>query len=90
VETNDRGALHLHGHLWLDANIHLPTLLNDMGKSRNEGYKEQVCEYIDSVFSEVRQSSFDTVITLTRPRDVTNKQRKRYIQALGQHVQIQS
>jgi Helitron helicase-like domain at N-terminus len=54
VETNDRGALHLHGHLWLDANMHLPTLLKDMAKPENEGYREQVCGYIDSVFSEVR------------------------------------
>jgi Helitron helicase-like domain at N-terminus len=54
VETNDRGALHLHGHLWLDANMYLPTLLKDMEKPENEDYREQVCEYIDSVFSEVR------------------------------------
>jgi helitron helicase-like protein len=54
VETNDRGTLHLYGHLWLDANMHLPTLLKDMAKPENEGYREQVCGYIDSVFSEVR------------------------------------
>jgi Helitron helicase-like domain at N-terminus len=54
VETNDRGALHLHGHLWLDANMHLSTLLKNMAKPKNEGYREQVCGYIDSVFLEVR------------------------------------
>jgi hypothetical protein len=54
VETNERGALHLHGLLWLDANVHLPTLLDDMAKSENEAYREQVCKYVDSVFSEVR------------------------------------
>jgi hypothetical protein len=41
VEANDGGALHLHGHLWLDANMHLPTLLKDIEKPENEGYREQ-------------------------------------------------
>jgi hypothetical protein len=54
VETNGRGAPHLHGHLWLDANMHPPTLLKDMAKPENEDYREQVCGYIDLVFLEVR------------------------------------
>ncbi|KDN72074.1 putative conserved hypothetical protein [Colletotrichum sublineola] len=52
VETNERGALHLHGLLWLDANLELPNLFNDLAKPENAGYAEQVCQYIDSVFSE--------------------------------------
>ena len=55
VETNERGALHLHGFLWLTANVHLPNLLEDMIRPENEAYREQVCRYIDSVFSEVRE-----------------------------------
>jgi hypothetical protein len=38
--------------LWLDANVHLPTLLDDVAKPENEDYGELVCKYIDSVFSE--------------------------------------
>ena len=53
VETNERGALHLHGLMWLDANGELPTLLHDLGQPGNSDYAEQVCRYIDSVFSEV-------------------------------------
>ncbi|KAF6806949.1 hypothetical protein CPLU01_15849, partial [Colletotrichum plurivorum] len=52
VETNERGALHLHGFLWLDANAELPNLLEDMADPSKAAYAEQVCEYIDSVFSE--------------------------------------
>jgi helitron helicase-like protein len=51
VETNERGALHLRGFLWLDANVHLPALLDDVAKPENEDYGELVCKYIDSVFS---------------------------------------
>jgi hypothetical protein len=54
VETNERGALHLHGLLWLDANVHLPTLLDDATREGNEGYADLVSRYVDSVFCEVR------------------------------------
>ncbi len=54
VETNERGALHLHGLLWLDANLHLPTLLDDVAEEGKEGYADRVVRYIDSVFSEVK------------------------------------
>jgi hypothetical protein len=57
VETNECGALHLHGFVWLDANVHLPTLLDDVAKPENENYGELGCKYIDSVFSEVSESS---------------------------------
>lgn len=53
VETNERGALHLHGLLWLEANIELPNLFNDLSKDGDGAYANQVCQYIDSVFSEV-------------------------------------
>jgi hypothetical protein len=51
VETNERGAEHLHGFLWLDANVELPTVLDDM---QDDGaYAEQVCQYLDTLVSEV-------------------------------------
>jgi hypothetical protein len=68
VETNERGALHLHGFLWLDANVHLPNLLKDTAKPENESYRESVSKYIDSVFSEVRENSAHTFLRLMRPR----------------------
>ncbi|XP_044714426.1 ATP-dependent DNA helicase PIF1 [Hirsutella rhossiliensis] len=30
VETNERGSLHLHGLLWLEGNMRLPNLMDDM------------------------------------------------------------
>lgn len=54
TETNERGALHLHGLIWLDANIELPNLFQDLGNAENTEYANLVCQYIDSVFSEVR------------------------------------
>lgn len=50
VETNERGAEHLHGFLWLDANVEMPTVLDDM---QDDGaYAEQVCRYLDTLVSE--------------------------------------
>lgn len=57
VETNERGALHLHGLLWLDANIEMPNLFRDLSLQPDGSYVQQVCEYIDSVFSEVGDPS---------------------------------
>ena len=39
VETNERGALHLHGLMWLQGNLYLPTLLQD---ACEEGEQEGV------------------------------------------------
>ncbi|KAK7420728.1 hypothetical protein QQZ08_010263 [Neonectria magnoliae] len=52
VETNDRGSLHLHGLLWLEGNIELPSLIDDMAKPEEEEYRAQVVRYLDSVFNE--------------------------------------
>ncbi|KJZ68594.1 hypothetical protein HIM_12014 [Hirsutella minnesotensis 3608] len=52
VETNDRGSLHLHGLLWLEGNMQLPSLVDDMAKPEEEGYRAQVVRYLDSVFHE--------------------------------------
>lgn len=52
VETNDRGSLHLHGLLWLEGNMQLPSLIDDMAKPKEEEYRAQVVRYLDSVFHE--------------------------------------
>ncbi|KAH8745781.1 hypothetical protein F5883DRAFT_702076 [Diaporthe sp. PMI_573] len=52
VETNDRGSLHLHGLLWLEGNMQLPSLIDDMAKPEEEEYRAQVVRYLDSVFHE--------------------------------------
>ncbi|XP_044717333.1 ATP-dependent DNA helicase PIF1 [Hirsutella rhossiliensis] len=52
VETNERGSLHLHGLLWLDGNMRLPNLVDDMANPAEEGYRAQVTRYVDSVFHE--------------------------------------
>jgi hypothetical protein len=56
VETNERGALHIHGLLWLQGNMKLGTLLMDLCGDGQAAYREQVSQYADSVFSEVRES----------------------------------
>ncbi|KAF6517643.1 hypothetical protein HZS61_003204 [Fusarium oxysporum f. sp. conglutinans] len=52
VETNDRGSLHLHGLLWLEGNMELPSLIDDMTKNEEGEYRAQVVRYLDSVFNE--------------------------------------
>ncbi|XP_044714563.1 PIF1-like helicase domain-containing protein [Hirsutella rhossiliensis] len=36
VETNERGSLHLHGLLWLEGNMRLPNLMDDMANPRKK------------------------------------------------------
>ncbi|KAJ6436144.1 c2h2 type zinc finger domain-containing protein [Purpureocillium lavendulum] len=52
VETNERGSLHLHGLLWLDGNVQLPSLIDDMANPDEGAYRAQVVRYVDSVFHE--------------------------------------
>ncbi|KAM4061813.1 PIF1-like helicase [Hirsutella rhossiliensis] len=52
VETNERGSLHLHGLLWLEGNMRLPNLMDDMANPAEEAYRAQVIRYVDSVFHE--------------------------------------
>jgi hypothetical protein len=54
VETNERGALHLHGLLWLQGNMYLSSLLSDVQGEEQAAYRQRVTEYVDSVFTEVR------------------------------------
>ncbi|XP_044714569.1 PIF1-like helicase domain-containing protein [Hirsutella rhossiliensis] len=59
VETNERGALHVHGLLWLHGNAHLSSMLADIHGEDQAAYRERIVRYIDSVFSEdLDQESF--------------------------------
>ncbi|KAM4058295.1 PIF1-like helicase [Hirsutella rhossiliensis] len=51
VETNERGALHLHGLLWLKGNARLGEALAGAG-GEQAAYRERIIRYVDSVFSE--------------------------------------
>lgn len=53
VETNERGALHVHGLLWLEGNLQLGSLLHDLSQKKQDGYGEDVAQFADSIFSEV-------------------------------------
>lgn len=53
VETNERGALHVHGLLWLQGNMHLSSILGDVAGEDQAEYRERVIRYVDSVFEEV-------------------------------------
>ncbi|XP_044717360.1 PIF1-like helicase domain-containing protein [Hirsutella rhossiliensis] len=52
VETNERGALHVHGLLWLQGNAHLSSMLVDIHGEDQAAYRERIVRYVDSVFSE--------------------------------------
>ncbi|KAM4064159.1 PIF1-like helicase [Hirsutella rhossiliensis] len=52
VETNERGALHVHGLLWLQGNAHLSSMLADIHGEDQAAYRERIIQYVDSVFSE--------------------------------------
>ncbi|OBS15743.1 hypothetical protein FPOA_13469 [Fusarium poae] len=52
VETSERGALHVHGHLWLQGNMHLSSILRDVEEEDQAAYREGIIQYVDSVFAE--------------------------------------
>jgi hypothetical protein len=54
VETNERGALHVHGLLWLHGNANLSTMISDINGEDKATYREKLIGYIDSVFCEVQ------------------------------------
>ncbi|KJZ68256.1 hypothetical protein HIM_12354 [Hirsutella minnesotensis 3608] len=53
VETNERGALHIHGLLWLKGNTGLGEALAGPDTEEQAAYRERIVRYVDSVFSEV-------------------------------------
>ncbi|PVH90314.1 hypothetical protein DM02DRAFT_496337, partial [Periconia macrospinosa] len=52
VETNERGALHLHGLLWLHGNMCLSSFLEDVEDEGSRAYRDRILQYVDSVFTE--------------------------------------
>ncbi|KAM4066668.1 ATP-dependent DNA helicase PIF1 [Hirsutella rhossiliensis] len=52
VETNERGALHIHGLLWLKGNAGLGEALAGPDTEEQAAYRERIVRYVDSVFSE--------------------------------------
>lgn len=53
IETNERGALHLHGLMWLHGNIHLPKMVREAMGGGEEEYRQKITSWIDDVFCEV-------------------------------------
>lgn len=53
VETNERGALHLHGLLWLHGNISLGSVLDGAGDEEQTSFRERIIKYVDCVVTEV-------------------------------------
>ncbi|KAM4067799.1 PIF1-like helicase [Hirsutella rhossiliensis] len=83
VETNERGSLHLHGLLWLDGNMRLPNLIDDMANPAEEAYRAQVIRYVDSVFHEspwkiVEETGFteDGLLQIRRNHPLVNRYNK--------------
>uniref|UniRef100_A0A0D2XRK5 Helitron helicase-like domain-containing protein n=3 Tax=Fusarium oxysporum TaxID=5507 RepID=A0A0D2XRK5_FUSOF len=52
VETNERGALHIHGLLWLHGNSHLSSTVPDTEGEDQATCRDRIIQYIDSAFSE--------------------------------------
>ncbi|KAM4063295.1 PIF1-like helicase [Hirsutella rhossiliensis] len=52
VETNERGALHLHGLLWLRGNRGLGEALAGADTEEQAACRKRIARYVDSVFSE--------------------------------------
>ncbi|KAM6506308.1 hypothetical protein FSOLCH5_013298 [Fusarium solani] len=44
VETNERGALHVHGLLWLHGNAHLSSMLADIHEEDQAAYRERIVQ----------------------------------------------
>lgn len=53
IQTNERGALHLHGLMWLHGNIHLPKMVQEAMGGGEEEYRQKITSWIDDVFCEV-------------------------------------
>ncbi|KJZ70434.1 hypothetical protein HIM_10172 [Hirsutella minnesotensis 3608] len=73
VETNERGALHVHGLLWLQGNAHLSSMLADVDTGDTAAYNERIVQYVDSVFCEVR--------VITHPGCLVNTRRQKRVSA---------
>ncbi|KAF7534594.1 hypothetical protein G7Z17_g13342 [Cylindrodendrum hubeiense] len=67
VETNERGALHLHGLMWHKGNLDLMSSIVEVGavvadEAAAAAYRDRILSYVDSVFVEdFDESSFRAV-----------------------------
>ncbi|KAF4469092.1 arrestin domain-containing [Fusarium albosuccineum] len=56
VETNERGALHVHGLLWLEGNLELGNFIGSHRNGEDDESaameRERILKYVDSVFTE--------------------------------------
>ncbi|KAF6528270.1 hypothetical protein HZS61_008572 [Fusarium oxysporum f. sp. conglutinans] len=50
-QTNDRGALHLHGLLWLHGNLALSDLVRHMTDPDEGEYRSKVKSFVDDIFT---------------------------------------
>lgn len=53
IATNERGALHVHGLLWLQGNARLASAFDDVDSEGNDEYRDRIVRYVESAFSEV-------------------------------------
>lgn len=70
VKTNERGALHLHGLLWLHGNMCLSSFLEDVEDKGRRAYRDRILQYVDSVFTEVCPYSSLLVKLLSQTRAI--------------------
>ncbi|PVH90925.1 hypothetical protein DM02DRAFT_647465 [Periconia macrospinosa] len=66
VETNERGALHLHGLLWLQGNMDLSSILGGVEGEGQAAYRDQIIQYVDSVFTEDLDQEASSVLQAER------------------------
>ncbi|GJN86823.1 hypothetical protein PLIIFM63780_010405 [Purpureocillium lilacinum] len=52
IATNERGALHVHGLLWLQGNARLASAFDDVDSEGNDEYRDRIVRYVESAFSE--------------------------------------
>jgi hypothetical protein len=64
--------------LWLDANVHLPNLLEDTAKPENESYRELVSKYIDSVFSRGKRKQCPYISKVNEAQSCDEQDAKTY------------
>jgi len=66
IETNERGALHLHGLMWWAGNLQLHTLGQDFAGPEGQEYRDKVTAFVDDIFSETLDENQGREIRRTR------------------------
>ena len=74
VKTNNRGALHLHGLMWLEGNINLPMLCATIKDPEQQEYGNKIIAYMDDVFTESLNSASTRIESWNRlARTISHK-----------------